>query len=69
VVGNHELLFAAAAVVFMEIGEVYIRTPVLFERLLVRPIWQRWMAYNLLLVLILRGGVFTSAQRFIYLAF
>ena len=69
VVGNHELLFAAAAVVFMEIGELYIRTPVLFERLLVRPIWQRWTAYNLLLLLILRGGVFTSAQRFIYLAF
>jgi hypothetical protein len=69
VVGNHELLFAAAAVVFMELGELYIRTPVTFERLLVRPTWQRWAVYNLLLLIILRGGVFTSAQRFIYQAF
>jgi alginate O-acetyltransferase complex protein AlgI len=66
---NHQLLFAAVAVVFMEVGESYIRTPVLFERLVGRTVWLRWPAYILLLLIILRGGVFTSAQRFIYMAF
>ena len=66
---NHQLLFAAAAVLFMQIVESWIRTPVIFERLLARPIWMRWPAYMALLIIILRGGVFTGGQRFIYLAF
>ena len=66
---NHQLLFAAAAVLFMQIVESWIRTPVIFERLLARPLWMRWPAYMALLIIILRGGVFTGGQRFIYLAF
>jgi len=65
-----ELCIAAAVVLFMEIVENYIySTPIPFERLLARPVWLRWAAYDLVLICILRGGVFNSAQRFIYMAF
>jgi D-alanyl-lipoteichoic acid acyltransferase DltB (MBOAT superfamily) len=67
--GHHDLAFAAVMVLFMELVESYIRTPVTFEKLFARPLWQRWAAYILLLLFILRGGEFTAAQRFIYLAF
>jgi hypothetical protein len=63
-------LYLVGAVVLMEIAEHFIRTgesP--FARLFVRPWWQRWPVYAGLILAILAGSVFTTAQRFIYLAF
>jgi hypothetical protein len=59
-----------AAIIFMEIAEIFIRAgPSPFSRLLARPLWQRGTAYSALLLAILCFGVFTGPKRFIYFAF
>jgi D-alanyl-lipoteichoic acid acyltransferase DltB (MBOAT superfamily) len=64
------LRLAVVTVAAMETAEYFFRdTAVPFARLLARPLWQRWTVYILVLLGIVVGGVFASAQRFIYNAF
>lgn len=63
-------LLLVSIVLFMELGEHFIRTGAApFARLICRPWWQRWPVYVGLILAILTGSVVATAQRFIYLAF